>query len=209
MSDEPEVEGRRDRRKREVRERILTAAEALFKEKGFDGVSMDEIAAVADVARKTLFNHLQSKEAAVVALVERLIYHNRDVWTESSTPVHGDPRDVVAPRVDDRLRRFDQNRWLLELAADHTQYYNTAHAFPHHIFEENFAKRVERIRQTQAAGGIRADISAESISWYYEALRNLTTQRWLKERGSSFEDLKAGFEEFVKLLNDGLQPRNE
>lgn len=206
MNDAPETEGRRDRKKREVRERILAAAAALFREKGFDGVSMDEIAEVADVARKTLFNHVQSKEAAVVALVEQLIYHNREVWSESASPVHGDPRDVVAPRVDDRLRRLDQNRWLLELAADHTQYYNTAHAFPHRIFEENFGRRVERIRQTQAAGGIRDDISAESISWYYEALRNLTTQRWLKERGSSFEDLKARFDEFIKLLNDGLKP---
>lgn len=55
--------GRRERRKQEVRERILGAAESLFLEQGFDATTVDQIAAAADVAQKTFFNHFSTKLA--------------------------------------------------------------------------------------------------------------------------------------------------
>jgi AcrR family transcriptional regulator len=56
-------EGRADRKKREVRERVVAAAAALFMEKGSQSVSMDEVARAADIARRTLFNYFASKDA--------------------------------------------------------------------------------------------------------------------------------------------------
>lgn len=53
---------RMDRRKRELRERILRAASALFIARGAGSVSMDEVAEAADVARRTLFNHFSGKD---------------------------------------------------------------------------------------------------------------------------------------------------
>lgn len=53
---------RMDRRKRELRERILKAASALFIARGAGSVSMDEVAEAADVARRTLFNHFSGKD---------------------------------------------------------------------------------------------------------------------------------------------------
>jgi AcrR family transcriptional regulator len=55
-------EGRADRKKREVRERVVAAAAALFMEKGSRAVSMDEVARAADVSRRTLFNYFASKD---------------------------------------------------------------------------------------------------------------------------------------------------
>jgi len=52
---------RRERRKREVRGRILEAALALFDEVGFGATRVAEICERADVAHKTFFNHFPSK----------------------------------------------------------------------------------------------------------------------------------------------------
>ena len=53
---------RRARRRLETRRNISYAATALFAEKGFDNVTIDEIAAAADVGRMTVFNHFPRKE---------------------------------------------------------------------------------------------------------------------------------------------------
>jgi AcrR family transcriptional regulator len=52
---------RRERRKLEVRTRILEASLSLFQHKGIDGTTVVEICKLADVAHKTFFNHFQSK----------------------------------------------------------------------------------------------------------------------------------------------------
>jgi AcrR family transcriptional regulator len=61
---------RKERLKEQGRQDILEAAMALFAEKGFHGVSMQEIAAQAGVAVGTLYNFFVSKEALYTALME-------------------------------------------------------------------------------------------------------------------------------------------
>ncbi|MHA6617949.1 TetR/AcrR family transcriptional regulator [Pseudonocardia sp. DLS-67] len=53
---------RRDRNKARMRERISDVATALFLQRGFDEVSVSEIAEAADVARPTVFAHFPHKE---------------------------------------------------------------------------------------------------------------------------------------------------
>lgn len=54
--------GRRERKKAQVRQRISDQATALFLRRGFDQVSVSEIAEAADVARPTVFAHFPRKE---------------------------------------------------------------------------------------------------------------------------------------------------
>ncbi|MBA8876518.1 TetR/AcrR family transcriptional regulator [Phyllobacterium myrsinacearum] len=53
---------RRSRKRLATREGISIAATRLFFERGFDHVTVDEIAAAADVGRMTVFNHFPRKE---------------------------------------------------------------------------------------------------------------------------------------------------
>jgi AcrR family transcriptional regulator len=53
---------RRTRKRLATRQNISDAATLLFIERGFDQVTVDEIAAAADVGRMTVFNHFPRKE---------------------------------------------------------------------------------------------------------------------------------------------------
>ncbi|WP_030671366.1 TetR/AcrR family transcriptional regulator [Streptomyces rimosus] len=57
--------GRRERKKTATRTAILEAATSLFLERGFDAVTVREIADKADVTPKTVFAHFPRKEALV------------------------------------------------------------------------------------------------------------------------------------------------
>ncbi|MGY1746981.1 TetR/AcrR family transcriptional regulator [Blastococcus sp. SYSU D00695] len=57
--------GLRERRRQQTRARIVDAAAELFAERGFDAVSVMEIAQRAGVVEKTVFNHFPVKEGLV------------------------------------------------------------------------------------------------------------------------------------------------
>jgi AcrR family transcriptional regulator len=54
--------GLRERKKRETRRRIADAAAGLFAERGFEGTTVADVAAAADVSVKTVFNYFPAKE---------------------------------------------------------------------------------------------------------------------------------------------------
>lgn len=82
VSPETPKEGRRERRARETRRKILLAALELFSERDPDAVTVDEIAARADVARGTVFNHFASKDSLCHAMGELQIEALQDAIDE-------------------------------------------------------------------------------------------------------------------------------
>lgn len=65
------AQDRRTRKRLATRQAISDAATRLFIERGFDNVTIDEIAEAADVGRKTVFNHFPRKEDMFFDLNDR------------------------------------------------------------------------------------------------------------------------------------------
>jgi AcrR family transcriptional regulator len=56
-------EGLRDRKKRELRQRISDVATGMFLDRGFDEVRVSEVAEACDVSEKTVYNYFPTKES--------------------------------------------------------------------------------------------------------------------------------------------------
>src|SRR5436309_9326333 len=63
----PEL-GRRERKKRETRRALSSAALHLATERGPDQVTIEDIAEAADVSVRTFFNYFSSKEEAIIGV---------------------------------------------------------------------------------------------------------------------------------------------
>src|ERR1700679_2519274 len=62
-----------ERKQRQARQRIIEAARELFLERGFDGVSVGDIAERAEVGRTTFFRHFGDKQEVVFANEQELL----------------------------------------------------------------------------------------------------------------------------------------
>lgn len=60
-------QGLRERKKQELRTKVSQVAGRLFSERGFDGVTVKDIAEAVGVSEKTIFNHFPTKEDIVLS----------------------------------------------------------------------------------------------------------------------------------------------
>ncbi|TDC28904.1 TetR/AcrR family transcriptional regulator [Kribbella albertanoniae] len=82
--------GRRERKKQQTKAAISAVATQLFLERGFEAVTVAEVAQAADVAVQTVFNHFPAKED--------LFFDEKGWWVGPARAIHesaGDPLDVL------------------------------------------------------------------------------------------------------------------
>lgn len=95
-------------RGRRSRARIREAARALFRERGFDGATLREIARRAGMGASSIYRHVRTKEELLVLELAEL---QEEAWTRFRK---GDDRDAATR---DRIRRFFEIQHAL-LASD-------------------------------------------------------------------------------------------
>jgi AcrR family transcriptional regulator len=66
-------DNRRDRRKREIRKRIVDATALLFGEQGYEETTIEQICERADVSLMTFYNHFFSKQQLANVLCESML----------------------------------------------------------------------------------------------------------------------------------------
>lgn len=68
----PDTMSHRDQKRARTHERIQQEGLRLFLERGFDAVTLDDVAAAADVSRRSLFHYFPSKEAIALGFKSAL-----------------------------------------------------------------------------------------------------------------------------------------
>jgi AcrR family transcriptional regulator len=101
---------RRARKKAQTREQIRTIARDLFAEHGFEAVTIADIAARADVAVQTVFNHFPTKE--------ELFFDGRADWVNASADAVRNRRPGVPPLTALREHLLESVRGYLRELAD-------------------------------------------------------------------------------------------
>jgi len=89
------------------RQQILDAAEQCFRERGFHGASMAEIAKAFGMSAGHIYNYFDSKEAIIAAIVERDLvdFFQRSEEMRGAGDLHGAIIDRIEPGVADKLNR--------------------------------------------------------------------------------------------------------
>jgi len=135
--------GLRERKKRQTRQAIRDAAVRLVADRGLEGVTVDEIAAAANVSPRTFFNYFRSKEDALGGI-------DNDEITEAcaalrARPATEPPLAAVAEILIRRLERraLDPTLHLarVQLHHAHPQLFG-AHAATLRVFERRLAEVV-------------------------------------------------------------------
>lgn len=94
-----------------TREKILNAAYTLFYRRGFARVGVDEVAAAAGVTKRTLYDHLRSKDDLLAAVMERqsalALARLRD-WAD---PLEGNAEALVQGLFAELARWARRPRW--------------------------------------------------------------------------------------------------
>ncbi len=80
------MEGVRERKKRLMRRQLSDTATRMFLERGFDAVTVSEVAAACGVSEKTVFNYFPSKEALVLDRLEPAVDAIRDGLADHENP---------------------------------------------------------------------------------------------------------------------------
>jgi AcrR family transcriptional regulator len=74
------------------RERILAAADELFRRHGIRGVGVDAIAEAADTNKMTLYRHFESKDALIAEWMRGIIAQKEVIWDRLAAEHPNDPK---------------------------------------------------------------------------------------------------------------------
>ena len=167
---------RRERKKEETRHRIFHAAIGLFRERGFEQTTVDDITEKADVAKGTFFNYFPRKDAVLAYLSENrllAIEENAGTILAEDRPVRDKLLDLYSTAASAYEEDHDLARYVL--------IENMARAFaPSEEVAVRWHEQVVRIvSQGQESGHLRLDVDPVRIEGVLTAVYYATLYQWV------------------------------
>ncbi|MGD8398879.1 MAG: TetR/AcrR family transcriptional regulator [Anaerolineae bacterium] len=152
---------RRERKKLETRQALLEAAWTLFRARGFDDTTVQEITEQAGVAKGTFFNYFPSKDG----LWGELALWRFSQLHEALDVDRGAPASPVA-RIGLLFRLLYEQMlddWQVLQQAFAARFGNP-HPAQHPTKRRLTGLLTELVKEAQACGEVRADVEAEVVS---------------------------------------------
>jgi TetR/AcrR family transcriptional regulator, regulator of mycofactocin system len=196
VTDEHPVAARVGRRRSTTRDQIAGAALALFSARGFDAVSVDDVAHAAGIARRTLFRYYASKSAILWGDFDTHLRQLRDLLedVDPDAPLRAALRSALlafntfAPEEEAQHR--ERMRVILE--TDELQAYSmTMYAGWREVIADFVAER---------SGAKTTDLVPQTIAWTMLGVALSAYGHWLADEsvpllealGSAFDVVAGG-----------------
>lgn len=146
----------------EVREKILTGAEALFMKYGVRSVSMDDIARHLAVSKKTLYQHFADKDELVTIMSQE--HMKRDVKEYEAISQQSQNSIDELNKISIRLK-CDMEKMNPSLLFDLQKFYPAAwQLWLRHKSEFVMTSIVRNLQQGVREGYFRDDVNAEIVA---------------------------------------------
>ena len=185
-------------RTRASREKIIEAATELFSQQGFRGAKMADIAKAANLTEPGLLHHFPSKTVLLTAVLAE-----RDRANDERFHIYlaGEKQDLLASLL--KLAEHNETvpglvQLFTILAAESIQEQHPGHDFFLRRYEAVRAQGVAGLRQAQARGEVRADLTAEDLIVMVFAMMDGLQIQWLYDPDKV--DMARTFGQFVRLL---------
>lgn len=172
--------GRRERRRLELRERVVDATLELVADQGFEATTVEQIATAADIAPATFFNHFQSKSgllaeitAAVATAIEALVEENLGADRSVREQLEGLAEQASSMITDHQKVAREVMLEMLRAGA------RPEDAAPY--FESLRRPLTARILEGQLQGEVRTDQEAEFLAEMVLGAFHATVTQWLSD----------------------------
>jgi TetR/AcrR family transcriptional regulator len=145
--------------------RMLTAAETLFAEQGFDAVSMSAIADRAGVSKANIFHHFTSKNALYLAVLGNACKESRariDLLEQAESSFVERLSQYATAHLQGILEHGHLTKLILRDILENGP--ERGKVLAEQVFGRNFAKLVEIIRNGQLRGELRKNVDPAMVA---------------------------------------------
>jgi len=200
---------RRERKKEEIRAKIIETAIGLFARHGLANVTVDHIADMADIGKGTIYNYFETKEDIVVAYMAEL-------------------EPIIQAKVRKLVRRNGKSladilteyvRHQFQLKKKHHEFVRvflgqmfsrTAQFMPHMVeMQKAIDPPLELLfRELQAARKLRKDVEIALLMPVFKTIHLGLTGLWAVE-GPPFAGTEMILQQEMKLFCEGLEEKRQ
>ncbi len=194
--------GRREKRKQEIRARIEDAAYTLFKDRGVEDTSIEQICVRADIARRTFYGHFANKHALLGGLGISRLYNQSEPMLRQLMKNHHSTRSRLEAMIDYIESNFagyeDIDRQLI-LIAPSTFAADTEKQ--REIGNSASASFTRLITAGVELGDVQTDFSPEILAAMVVGTLNMLTTSWAMNSGypifAKLEEARGMFERLI------------
>lgn len=148
-----------------LKERILNEATRLFAERGYDAISMREIAEALHVSKAALYYHYENKEALMLAILMGYL-EEIDQIIDRECPPHLDTHSRIANLVNSIFRQPPEQRAVIRLASQEMPLLNrqTRQVFGD-LYHKKFIGKIEAILAAGIERGELRSLDVKAAAW--------------------------------------------